>query len=128
MNSDLAEYLEYLCSENDDIMGLLVVSNEGLPIALASSNTGGTDQTLASGMCTALKCIGKELVSETMDSDLKRILVDCTNGAILIQPLNKKGILVVSCKNAAALNELNVASIQMYFSANSPKSLSSIVD
>ena len=128
MNSDLAEYLEYLCSENDDIMGLLVVSNEGLPIALASSNTGSTDQTLASGMCTALKCIGKELVSETMDSDLKRILVDCTNGVILIQPLNKKVILVVSCKNAAALNELNVASIQMYFSANSPKSLSSIVD
>jgi predicted regulator of Ras-like GTPase activity (Roadblock/LC7/MglB family) len=128
MNSDLAEYLEYLCSENDDIMGLLVVSNEGLPIALASSNTGSTDQTLVSGMCTALKCIGKELVSETMDSDLKRILVDCTNGVILIQPLNKKVILVVSCKNAAALNELNVASIQMYFSANSPKSLSSIVD
>jgi len=128
MNSDLTEYLEYLCSENDDIMGLLVVSNEGLPIALASSNTGSTDQTLASGMCTALKYIGKELVSETMDSDLKSILVDCTNGVILIQPLNKKVILVVSCKNAAALNELNVASIQMYFSANSPKSLSSIVD
>ncbi|MHA1320366.1 MAG: roadblock/LC7 domain-containing protein [Promethearchaeota archaeon] len=128
MNSDLAEYLEYLCCENDDINGLLVVSNEGLPIALASSNTGSTDQTLVSGMCTALKCIGKELVSETMDSDLKRILVDCTNGVILIQPLNKKGILVVSCKNAAALNELNVPSIQIFFSSDSPKSLSSIVD
>jgi len=128
MNSDLAVYLEYLCSENDDIHGLLVVSNEGLPIAFASSNTGNADQTLLSGMCTALKYISKELISETTDSDLKRILVDCTNGAILIQPLNKKGILVVSCKNAAALNELNVLSIQMYFSANSPKSLSSVVD
>jgi len=128
MNSDLAEYLEYLCSENDDVNGLLVVSNEGLPIALASSNTGSADQILVSGMCTALKCIGKELSNETMDSDLKRILIDCTDGVILIQPLNKKGILVVSCKNAAALNELNIPSIQMYFSANSPKSLSSVVD
>jgi predicted regulator of Ras-like GTPase activity (Roadblock/LC7/MglB family) len=128
MNSDLAEYLEYLCSENDDVNDLLVVSNEGLPIAIASSNSGSTDQTLVSGMCTALKCISKELVSETMDSNLKRILVDCTNGVILVKPLNKKGILVVSCKNAAALNELNIPSIQMYFSANSPKSLSSVVD
>jgi len=58
MNSDLAEYLEYLCSENDDVNGILVVSNEGLPIALASSNTGSADQILVSGMCTALKCIG----------------------------------------------------------------------
>ena len=128
MNSDLSEYLEYLCSENDDVNGLLVASNEGLPIALAFSNTGSTDQTLVSGMCTALKCIGKELVCETMKSNLKRILVECTNGVILIQPLNKKGILVVSCENAVALNELNVPSIQMFFSANSPKSLSSVVD
>jgi predicted regulator of Ras-like GTPase activity (Roadblock/LC7/MglB family) len=123
MNSDLAEYLEYLCSENDDISGLLVVSNEGLPIALATSNTGGADQTLVSGMCTALKYIGKELISETTDSDLKRILVDCTDGLILIQPLNKKGILVVSCKNAAALKELDISSIKMYFVTDSPKSL-----
>ena len=128
MNSDLKEYLEYLCSENDDINGLIVVSNEGLPIAFASSITGIPDQTLVSGMCTALKCISKELINEIMDSDLKRILVDCTNGVILIQSLNRKGILVASCKNAVALNELNVPSIQMHFSTNLPKSLSSIVD
>ena len=128
MNSDLGEYLEYLCSENDDINGLIVVNNEGLPIALASSNTWSTDQTLVSGMCTALKYISKELISETMDSDLKRILIDCTNGVILIQPLNQKRILIASCKNAAVLNELNISSIRMHFSANLPKSLSSIVD
>ena len=123
MDSDLAEYLEYLCSENDDISGLIVVSNEGLPIALAFSINGFADQILVSGMCTALKCIGKELISETMNSDLKRILVDCTDGVILIQPLNQKGILVASCKDSAALSELNVPSIQMYFSANSQKHL-----
>ena len=127
MDSDLAEYLEYLCSENDNIDGLIVVNNEGLPIALASSIMRITDQILVSGMCTALNCIGRELISETIDSELKRILVDCTNGIILIQRLNQKGILVALCENTAALNKLDIPSIQMYFSANSPKSLSSIV-
>lgn len=113
MESNLAEYLEYLCRENDEISGLIVVSNEGLPIAV----TGESDQTLISGMCTALKCIGKELVSETMNSELKKILVDCSNGVILIQPLNQKGILVASCKNAEILSEHDISSIQKYFSA-----------
>ncbi|MBY8987012.1 MAG: roadblock/LC7 domain-containing protein [Candidatus Lokiarchaeota archaeon] len=114
MNSDLAEYLEYLCSEIEDINSLIVVSNEGLPIALASSIQ-TSDQTLISGMCTAIKCIGRELIRETTDSTLKRMLVDCTEGVILIQPLNQ-GILVASCKNAEALSKLDVASIQTYFS------------
>ncbi|NVM16257.1 MAG: roadblock/LC7 domain-containing protein [Candidatus Lokiarchaeota archaeon] len=113
METDLAEYLEYLCSKNKNISSIIVVSNEGLPIAI----TGRSDQTLVSGMCTALKCIGKELVNETMGSELKRILVDCSDGVILIQPLNQKAILVASCKDAAVLSELNVSSIQMHFSA-----------
>ena len=128
MNSDLTEYLEFLCSDIDDINGLIVASNEGLPIALASS-VQTSDQTLISGMCTALKCIGRELIRETMDSNLKRILVDCTDGVILIQPFpNQERILVASCKNAIALNKLDISSIQMYFSANPPKSLNMIVD
>ena len=128
MNSDLAEYLEYLCSENDDIISLIVVSNEGLPIALASSTMAFTDQTLVSGMCTALKYISQELISEMTASDLRRILVDCSKGLILIQQLNQSSILVASCKNEAALSTLDIPSIQMYLSANPPKSLSNIVD
>ena len=128
MNSDLAEYLEYLCSENDEINDLIVVNNEGLPIALASSITGFTDQTLVSGMCTALKYIGQELISEITGSNLKRILVDCSNGLILIQQLNQNSILVASCKNDVALSELEISTLQMYVSANPPKSLSNIVD
>jgi len=128
MNSDLVEYLEYLCLENDDINDLIVVSNEGLPIALTSSITGFTDQTLVSGMCTALKYIGQELISEITGSNLKRILVDCSSGLILIQQLNQNSILVASCKNDVALSELDISSLQMYVSANPPKSLSNIVD
>ena len=60
MDSNLAEYLEYLCSENDDLTGLIIVSNEGFP--LASSITSFTDQTLISGMCTALKCVSKQQI------------------------------------------------------------------
>jgi predicted regulator of Ras-like GTPase activity (Roadblock/LC7/MglB family) len=128
MNSDLAEYLEFLCSEIDDINSLIVVSNEGLPIALASSIQ-TSDQTLISGMSTALKCICRELISETMNNNLKRILIDCTDGVILIQPfVNQEGTLVASCRNAAALNKLNISSIQKYFSANPPESLKMIVD
>ncbi len=128
MDSDLAEYLEYLCSENDDIDDLIVASNEGLPIALTSSITGFTDQTLVSGMCTALKYIGQELISEITSSNLKRILVDCSYGLILIQQLNHDNILVASCKNAAAISDLDIPSIRRYFSADPPKSLSNVVD
>jgi predicted regulator of Ras-like GTPase activity (Roadblock/LC7/MglB family) len=118
LDSDLAEYLEYLCNEIDDINGLIVVSNEGLPIAIATSIQ-TYDHTLISGMCTALKCIGKELIQETTNSNLKRMLVDCSDGIILIQPIpNQKGILVASCKNAEALNKLDVSSIQTYFSGH----------
>ena len=118
MDSNLEEYLEYLCSETNDINGLIVVSNEGLPIAIATS-VQNSDQNLISGMCTALKCIGKELIQETTNSNLKRMLVDCSDGVILIQPFpNQEGILVASSKNAVALKKLDISSIQMYFSSN----------
>ena len=118
MESNLTEYLEYLCSESDDISDLIVVSDEGLPIALASSITAYTDQTLVSGMCTALSCIGRELIRETMESQIKRLLIDCTDGVILILPFNRKGILVAACKDASALNDLDIASIQKYAQQN----------
>jgi predicted regulator of Ras-like GTPase activity (Roadblock/LC7/MglB family) len=118
METDLEEFLENICHENDDIKDLIIVSEEGLPIAIASSISGYADQTLVSGMCTALNCIGRELIHETKNSTLKRMLVDCTDGAILIQPLNQKGILVASCKDASVLSELDVTSIQEYFTAH----------
>jgi len=112
MNSDLNNYLE-LCCEKEDINDLIIVSNEGLPIALASSIL-TSDQILVSGMCTALKCIGRELIRETMDSDFKRMLVDCTEGVILIQPLNPRAILVASCRTASVLKDIDIPSIQLY--------------
>ena len=128
MDSDQVEYLEYLCREKDDINDIIVVSNEGLPIALASSTTEFSDQTLVSGMSIALKYISQELISEITESDLKCVLIDCTNGVVLIQQLNQNCVLVASCKKDATLSELDIPSIQKYFSANTPKSLSSIVD
>lgn len=118
MERELAELLEDLCRENEKIKDLIVVSEEGMPIAVASSLTGYADQTLVSGMCTALNCIGRELIREVKESELKRVLIDCTDGAILIQPLNQKGILVASCKDASVLSELDVTSIQAYFTAH----------
>ncbi|NVM43998.1 MAG: roadblock/LC7 domain-containing protein [Candidatus Lokiarchaeota archaeon] len=106
-----------MCSENDDLTGLIIISNEGFP--LASSITRFTDKTLISGMCTALKCVSKELIQETTNSNLKRMLVDCSDGVILIQSFpNQEAILVASCNNAAALNKLDVSSIQTYFSSH----------
>ena len=128
LNSDLVEYLEYLCSENEGINDIITVSNEGLPIARASSITGFIDQTLVSGMCTAMKYIGQELICRLTESNLKRILVDCSNGLILIQQLNQDNILVASCKIDVDLSELNIPTIKRYFSANPPRSLSNIAD
>ncbi|MBY9019716.1 MAG: roadblock/LC7 domain-containing protein [Candidatus Lokiarchaeota archaeon] len=128
MDFDITEYLEYMCSENDDINDLIIVNDEGLPIAHASSIMGFTDQTLVSGMCTALNYIGQELISEIAESELNRMLVDCSDGLILIKPLNRNKILIASCKSDADLSELDIPTIQTYFSANPPKSLSNIAD
>lgn len=112
MESNLEEYLDYLCNEHDDLSSLFIVNNEGF--TLASSE--GTDRTLVSGMCTALKCISKEFILEMTNSkNLERMLVDCTEGVILIKPLSKEGILVASCNDAGVLNKLDIATIQSYF-------------
>ncbi|NHJ21097.1 MAG: roadblock/LC7 domain-containing protein [Candidatus Lokiarchaeota archaeon] len=113
MEANLTEYLEYLCSENDEINDLIVVNDEGLPIAMATSNQ-TSDQTLVSGMCTALNCIGRELIREMLEGKLKRLLVDCSEGVVLIQPLNQQRILVASCSDMAVLSKIDVSSIQRY--------------
>lgn len=111
MESDLSEYLEYLCNENDDLSSLIIVNNEGFTLA----SSGDNDRTLVSGMCTALKCISKEFIQEITKNNLNRMLLDCTDGVILIKPLNKESILVASCKDAGVLNKLDISTLQSFF-------------
>ncbi len=124
--SNLEEYLENLCKKNVGISAIIVMGNEGLPIA--SFVDENTDRTLIAAICAALRWIGRQFLGEIIAGNLKRILIDCSNGAILIQPLNHYGILIASCKSATLLNEIDVEFIQSFFSPNLPKSLSSIVD
>jgi len=125
MMSNLEEYLENLCKKNIGISAIIVVGNEGLPIASFVHET--TDRTLIAAICAALRWIGKQFVGEIVAGKLKRILIDCSNGAILIQPLNPYGILIASCKSATLLNELDIEFIQSYFSSNPPDSINSII-
>ena len=122
---NLEEYLENLCNKNIGISSIIVVGNEGLPIA--SFVDKDIDRTLIAAISAALRWIGKQFVGEIMTGNLKRILIDCSNGAILIQPLNHYGILIASCKNATLLNELDIEFIQSYFSSNPPDSINSII-
>ena len=112
MESDLSEYLKYLCNENDDLSSLIIVNHEGFELA---SSINDRDHTLVSGMCTALNCISKELIQELTQKSLSRMLLDCSDGVILIKPLNQEAILVASCKDAGVLNKLDVSTIQSYF-------------
>ncbi|MFX0010553.1 MAG: roadblock/LC7 domain-containing protein [Candidatus Hermodarchaeota archaeon] len=114
MGANLTEYLEYLCSENDEINDLIIVNDEGLPIAHATSAQ-ASDQTLVSGMCTALNCIGRELIREMLEIKLERLLVECSEGVVLIQPLNQKGILVASCSDMEVISKIDISIIQRYF-------------
>jgi len=125
MMSNLEEYLENICKKNIGISAIIVVGNEGLPIA--SFVDKNTDRTLIAAICAALRWIGKQFVGEIIAGNLKRILIDCSNGAILIQPLNHYGILIASCKSATLLNELDIELIQSFFSSNPPDSVNSII-
>ena len=112
MESNLEEYLDYLCNEHDDPSSLFIVNNEGFTLA----TSGATDRTLVSGMCTALKCISKEFIREMTNSqNLERLLVDCTDGVILIKPLTKEGILIASCRDAGVLKKIDITTIRSYF-------------
>ena len=125
MRSNLEEYLENLGKKNIGISVIIVVGNEGLPIA--SFVDENTDRTLIAAISAALRWIGRQFVDEITFGNLKRILIDCSNGTILIQPLKDYGILIVSCKNATLLNELDIELIQSFFSSNSPDSVNSII-
>jgi len=123
--SNLEEYLENLCKENIGIGAIIVVGNEGLPIA--SFVDKNIDRTLIAAISTALRWIGRQFVGEIIADNLKRILIDCSDGAILIQPLNHYGILIASCKSATVFNELDIEFIQSFFSPNPPDSVNSII-
>ena len=123
--SNLEEYLENLCKKNIGINAIIIVGNEGLPIVSFVHES--TDRTLIAAICAALRWIGRQFVDEIIAGNLKRILLDCSNGAILIQPLNCDGILIASCKSATLLNELDIEFIQSYFSSNPPDSVNSIM-
>lgn len=123
--SNLEEYLEIFCKKNLGISAIIVVSNEGLPIA--SFIDKNTDRTLIAAISAALRWIGRLFVGEIVAGNLKRILIDCSNGAILIQPLKDYGIIIASCKSATLLNDLDVEFIQSFFSPNPPDSVNSII-
>jgi predicted regulator of Ras-like GTPase activity (Roadblock/LC7/MglB family) len=123
--SNLEEYLENLCKENIGIGAIIVVGNEGLPIA--SFVDKNIDRTLIAAISAALRWIGRQFVGEIIADNLKRILIDCSDGAILIQPLNHYGILIASCKSATVFNELDIEFIQSFFSPNPPDSVNSII-
>lgn len=123
--SDLEEYLENISKKNIGISAIIVVGNEGLPIA--SFVHENTDRTLIAAIGAALRWIGRQFVGEIIAGNLKRILIDCSNGVILIQPLNHYGILIASCKSATLLNELDIEFIQSYFSSNPPDSVNNII-
>ena len=123
--SNLEEYIKNICKKNLGINAIIVVGNEGLPIA--SFIDQNTDHTLIAAICAALRWIGKQFVSEIITGNLKRILIDCSNGAILIQPLNHYGILLASCNSATLLNELDIEFIQSYFSSNPTDSVNSLI-
>jgi len=123
--SDLEEYLENIIKKNIGISSIIVVGNEGLPIA--SFVHENTDRTLIAAIGAALRWIGRQFVGEIIAGNLKRILIDCSNGVILIQPLNHYGILIASCKSATLLNELDIEFILSYFSSNPPDSVNNII-
>jgi len=113
MMSNLEKYLENICKKNIGINAIIIMGNEGLPIA--SFVDENTDRTLISAIGAALRWIGRQFIGEIIAGNLKRILIDCSNGAILIQPLNHYGILLASCKSATLLNELDIEFMSLIF-------------
>ena len=89
----LKNHLEALRNAIPELKGVLLASNEGLPIA--HSMTNGADPNRVAAMAAAASTLGRK-VSETMNAGtLGEVSVQAEEGALFVYSAGAKAVLVV---------------------------------
>lgn len=96
--------LRRLNSISSDIEASAVMTGDGLSIASALG--GGVDDDRFGAMCASLLALADRTVKEISRGDLKQVLVEGTEGSMLIVRINEKGVLAVSAQSSANIGRV----------------------
>ena len=96
--------LRRLNSISGDIEASAVMSGDGLSIASALGD--GVDDDRFGAMCASLLALADRTVKEISRGDLKQVLVEGTEGSMLIVRINAKGVLAVAAQPEANIGRV----------------------
>lgn len=96
--------LRRLNSISGEIDASAVMSGDGLSIASALGD--GVDDDRFGAMCASLLALADRTVKEISRGDLKQVLVEGTEGSMLIVRINEKGVLAVSAQSSANIGRV----------------------
>lgn len=96
--------LRRLNSISGDIEASAVMSGDGLSIASALGE--GVDDDRFGAMCASLLALADRTVKEISRGDLKQVLVEGTEGSMLVVRINDKGVLAVAAQPGANIGRV----------------------
>ncbi len=96
--------LRRLNSMSSEIEASAVMSGDGLSIASALGD--GVDDDRFGAMCASLLALADRTVKEISRGDLKQVLVEGTEGSMLIVRINEKAVLAVSAQSTANIGRV----------------------
>jgi uncharacterized protein len=99
--SQLRSILRKLNMSSNDIEASAVTSSDGLIIA--SMLDDATDADRFGAMCASLLALSERAAIETSRGDLRLLLIEGTNGTMLIVQIGNKGVLALAAKPKANL-------------------------
>lgn len=94
--SKLKSILNELNTVSNDIEASAVISNDGLVKAAMLGESIDPDRFGA--MCATLLALAKRAATETARGDLRLVLIEGTNGTMLIVQVGDKGVLALAAK------------------------------
>lgn len=89
----LKNHIESLRTSLPELKGVLLGSNEGLPIA--HSLAGGIDPNRLAAMAAAANSVGKKINDQLSLGTLGEVSVQCEDGALFVYAAGNKAVLVV---------------------------------
>ncbi len=109
--SELIELLRKMEAVNSEIQGSAVVSVQGLPICSVLARD--VNDGIVSAMSAAILSVSERAVEELSRGDLKRILIEGSEGIIILSRAGSNAILCTLCSANAALGMvfLNIQSV-----------------
>jgi predicted regulator of Ras-like GTPase activity (Roadblock/LC7/MglB family) len=101
--------LEKLCSQLSSIQGAVIVSIEGFvvasyePVKRAAEDEAGASSPQVAAMAATLIALGERTLARLAQGELKRLLLEGAQGAMLVVPASKRAAVALMVHNDAKM-------------------------